>query len=61
MKRQAIVRHDHGRNAGKERPLIPAIMGPLKGLVYIIFLPVIGISAILILGIRKLVLMAREL
>jgi len=54
MKRQTIVRHKHGRNADKERQLILAITGPLKGLVYIIFLPIIGIFAIFMLGIRKL-------
>ena len=59
MKRQTIVRHEHERNAGKERQLILAITGPLKGLVYIIFLPVIGIFAIFMLGIRKLVVRCR--
>ena len=34
--------------------LILTIVGPLKGLAYIVLLPLIGIFAIFLLGIRKL-------
>jgi len=38
-----------------------AVTGPLKGLAYIILLPLVGISAIFVLVIRKLAAMLQRL
>ena len=36
------------------KQLILAVAGPLKGLIYVVFLPLIGTLTILVIGIHKL-------
>ena len=48
-----IISREYGRSS-RGRQLLLALAGQLKGLIYIIILPVIGIFVIFILGISKL-------
>ncbi|MFC1874454.1 hypothetical protein ACFLYX_04045 [Chloroflexota bacterium] len=62
--RAPTIRDERGHNLAMpaegneleiERQMMSAIAGPLKGLAYIVFLPLIGICATILLGIRKLI------
>jgi len=61
MKQQTIKGNRQRREGGRKGRLILVVTGPLKGLAYIILLPLVGTFAIFLLGIRRLGLMLQAL
>ena len=55
MKQQTIMRDQQRREVSNEMQWILAVRGPLMGLAYIILLPLIGIFAIFMLCVEKVI------